>query len=399
MSGLLAWLAGVFRPHAGWYALIAALALTALGVVAIDTVSPFYASKQLQWVPLALLVMVVFMLPSPRMLGAIAYPGFLVCLGLLVFVVLPFVPRGLVPRINGATSWINLGLMNFQPSEAARVFFVLSLAWYLRFRENHRTLLGLLVPFGIMLVPVVLILKQPDLGVALVFGPTLLVMLIAAGAKLWHLGSIVALGVLAIVLNVAIVFYAPPEVQLLKPHQQMRIKSMVSLAMDDDRYVQDAAYQQDKAMTLIGAGGVMGYGAEAAETIVGFNRLPERHNDMIFAVVVNRWGLLGAWATLGMYLLLVMSMLTVAARSKEPLARLSCVGFAAMILTPAVINVGMCLGVMPITGITLPFVSYGGSSLMFSFAIVGLVMNFASRKPRAMSRPSFEFDHADEIFQ
>ncbi|MEM8875650.1 MAG: FtsW/RodA/SpoVE family cell cycle protein [Planctomycetota bacterium] len=399
MNALLAWLSDVFRPHAGWYALAAALALTAMGVAAIDTVSPYYASKQTQWVPLALIVMVLFMLPSARLLGAIAYPGFVFCLILLVFVILPFVPRGLVPRINGATSWINLGLMNFQPSEAARVFFVLSLAWYLRFRENHRTLLGLLVPFGIMLVPVLLILKQPDLGVALVFGPTLLVMLIAAGAKLWHLGSIVALGVLAIGVNVAIVFYAPPDLQLLKPHQQMRIKSMVSLAMDDDRYVQDAAYQQDKAMTLIGAGGVSGYGRDAAETIVRYNRLPERHNDMIFAVIVNRWGLLGAWAMMGMYLLLVMSMLTVAARSKDPLARLSCVGFASMILTPATINIGMCLGVMPITGITLPFVSYGGSSLLFSFAIVGLVMNFASRKPRAMARPSFEFDHADAIYQ
>ncbi|MEM9753602.1 MAG: FtsW/RodA/SpoVE family cell cycle protein [Planctomycetota bacterium] len=399
MSALIAWLTDVFRPHAGWYALGAALALTGLGVLAIDTVSPYYASKQMQWVPLALIVMVMFMLPGSRTLGVIAYPGFAVCLLLLVFVILPFVPRGLVPRINGATSWINLGLMNFQPSEAARVFFVLSLAWYLRFRDNHRTLFGLLVPFVIMLVPVALILKQPDLGVALVFGPTLLVMLIAAGAKLWHLGSIVALGILAIAVNVAIVFYAPPDLQLLKPHQQMRIKSMVSLAMDDDRYVQDAAYQQDKAMTLIGAGGLSGYGEEAASTIVRYNRLPERHNDMIFAVIVNRWGLLGAWATMGLYLLLVMSMLTVAARSKEPLARLSCVGFASMILTPATINIGMCLGVMPITGITLPFVSYGGSSLLFSFAIVGLIMNFASRKPRKMARPSFEFDHADAIYQ
>jgi cell division protein FtsW (lipid II flippase) len=279
------------------------------------------------------------------------------------------------------------------------VFFVLSLARYLRFRENHRTLPGLLVPFGITLVPAMLILKQPDLGVALVFGPTLLVMLIAAGAKLWHLGAFIGLGVLAIALNIGLVLYGPESMQILKPHQQDRIRSVISLAQDDDRMVQDEAYQQDKSITLIAAGGVTGYGAEAASTVIGFNRLPERHNDMIFAVVVNRWGLLGAWAMLGMYLLLVMAMLAVAGRSKDPLARLTCVGFAAMILTPATINIGMCLGLMPITGITLPFVSYGGSSLLFSFAIIGLVMNFAATKPRAMARPSFEFDDADAIYQ
>ncbi len=399
MNAWLDYLRDVFRLHAGWAALLAALGLTFLGVSAIDTVSPYYASKQTQWVPIALVVMVLFMLPHPRDLGRLAYPGFVVCVLLLVFVILPFVPRGLVPRINGATSWINLGLMNFQPSEAMRVFFVLSLAWYLRYRENHRTLWGLTVPFLIMLIPVGLILKQPDLGVALVFGPTLLVMLVAAGAKLRHLFGIVGLGVLAVGVNVGIVLYAPDSMQLLEQHQQMRIKSMISLASGDDRYNQDAAYQQDKAMTLIGAGGVSGYGAEASSVIVRYNRLPERHNDMIFAVIVNRWGLFGALVTLVLYLVLVFSILGVAARSKDPLARLSCVGFAALIVTPATINMGMCVGLMPVTGITLPFVSYGGSSLLFSFAIVGLVMNFAARRPQRMARPSFEFDHADAIFQ
>ncbi len=399
MSGLRDLLVYLLRPHAGWFALLAALGLTFLGIRAIETVSPIYAAKQMRWLPIALVVMGVFMLPHPRVLGRLAYPGFILCLFLLAFVILPFAPRGLVPRINGATSWINLGVMNFQPSEAMRVFFVLSLAWYLRYRENHRRLFGLVVPFVIMLVPVGLILKQPDLGVALVFGPTLLVMLIAAGAKLRHLGAIVGLGVLAVVVNLAIIFYAPASMQLLETHQQMRIKSMVSLASGDDRYVKDAAYQQDKAMTLIGAGGLAGYGAERSEVVIRYNRLPERHNDMIFAVIVNRWGLVGAWGVLGLYLLLVMSILSVASRSKDPLARLSCVGLAAMIVTPATINVGMCIGLMPVTGITLPFISYGGSSLMFSFAMVGLVMNFAGRRPQRLARPSFEFDHGDEMFQ
>ncbi len=406
MSDWLDNLLRFLRPNAAWVALGAALLLTWVGVEAIGTVRADYAARQFQWLPLALIVLVVFMLPHPKLLGPLAYPGLLFCLLLLVFVLLSFVPRTVVPRINGATSWINLGVMNFQPSEATRVFFVLALAWYLRFRDNHRTLRGLLVPFVIMLIPVGLILKQPDLGVALLFGPTLLVVLIAAGAKLRHLGTIVGLGVLLIAINVVLVSFSSPETRggsnyapWLATHQQMRIKSMLDLATGGDRYVQTAAYQQDKTMTLIGAGGAAGNGAERSAVLFDYNFIPELHNDMIFAVVVNRWGLLGAWGVLALYLVMALAILSVAARSKDPLARLSCVGFAAMILTPAVINIGMCLGWMPVTGITLPFVSYGGSSLLFSFAIIGLVLNFAARRPKPLARPSFEFDHADAIFQ
>ncbi len=382
----------LLRPNPAWVTLLAALGLTAVGIIAIDTVEPGFAAAQQRNLPIALVAMAMALIPHPRLLGHLAYPMFAFSLALLVFVLLTFVPRSIVPVVNGARSWIDLKVMYFQPSEMAKVFYVLSLAWYLRYRSSHRSLVGLLIPFAFMVVPVVLILLEPDLGTSLVFGPALFVMLVAAGAKLRHLGSLLGLGLLVIGANIAIVLYAPPDLQLLKPHQQTRIRSMISLAQGDTRYIESDAYQQHKAMTLVGAGGVTGYGQDRAGTVIRYNPLPEAHNDMIYAVIVNRWGMLGGVGTMALYALLLGSMLAVAAQSRDPFARLSCVGFAGIFFAQAVVNIGMTVGLLPITGITLPFLSYGGSSLLFSFAMIGLVLNFAARRPTLMTRPSFEFD-------
>jgi cell division protein FtsW (lipid II flippase) len=390
----------LLRPHAGWYALIAAIMLTWLGSNAIETVSPAHADVQTsRWLPVALVAMVLMMLPSPRWIGHMAYPVLVVAILLLIFVILPGVPRSIVPVRNGSTAWINLGFMSFQPSEMAKVGFVLALAWYLRFRDNHRTLFGLLVPFAIMFVPVILILKEPDLGSALLFAPTLFVMLVAAGAKLRHLGTI--LGISAAIIGVvgAITIYAPDQFQVLKGHQQDRIKAMYFDMIGDDRMADDEGYQQRTAKRMVASGGTTGYGKERASTIIDYNDLPFDYNDMIFPVIVNRWGILGGLGTMGLYGVLVTSILLVAGRSKDPFARMSCVGFAGMIFTQASINIGMTVGLMPITGITLPLISYGGSSMLFTFIMVGLVINFAARRPQMLARPSFEFDNADAIFQ
>jgi len=390
----------LLRPHAGWYALAAAIALSWIGVLAIETVKPGEAEQQARfWLPVALAVAALCVAPRPRWIGHMSYPLLVGVLIVLVLMALPFMPRSIVPVRNGARAWISLGSITLQPSEMAKVLFVLSMAWYLRYRRSYRTLRGLLVPFFIMFIPVALILKQPDLGTALLFAPALFVMLVAAGAKLRHMGMLLGLVITMVGLNVAIALWAPDSMQVLKPHQRNRIISMISLTQGDTRYIQTTAYQQNKAMTLVGAGGLTGYGAERSATIMDANNLPHAHNDMIFAVICNRWGAAGAIGVLSLYTLLVGSMLRVAARSKDPLARLTCVGFAGMIFTQVVINVGMNLGLVPITGITLPFISYGGSSLVATFIMVGLTVNFASRRPALLSRPSFEFDNPDAIFQ
>ncbi|MEM9883933.1 MAG: FtsW/RodA/SpoVE family cell cycle protein, partial [Planctomycetota bacterium] len=261
---------GLLRPNLGWVTLAAALALTAVGIAAVGTIEPGFAANQKRNLPIALLAMLVMLLPHPRVIGTLAYPAFGVALGLLVFVLLPFVPRSVVPVVNGARSWIDLKVMYFQPSEMAKVTFVLALAWYLRYRASHRSLAGLLPPFLFMLVPVGLIIVEPDLGQSLAFGPALLAVLVAAGARLRHLLSLLLLAVLVVAVNVAVVLYAPPSLQLLKPHQQQRISSMIKLASGDLSEVQDAAYQQHKAMVHSGAGGVIGHGPDRTATLFAY---------------------------------------------------------------------------------------------------------------------------------
>jgi cell division protein FtsW (lipid II flippase) len=391
-------LRALLKPNAAWFALAAAMALSVIGIFAIGTADPQYAPVQAQWLAIGLLVMVACLLPHPRAIGVTAGPLLVLTLVLLVLVIAPGVPRWLVPVRNGARCWINLRFMMFQPAELAKIVFILALARYLRYRENHRYFIGLLIPFLIMFIPVGLIVKQPDLGSALLFPPAVMGVLVAAGARLRHLCALLAIGILLVALNVAAIYMLPKH-PVLKPHQVNRIRAMISQAQGDTRYVKTIGYQQDKAMTLVGAGGASGYGAARAPLIVRLNSLPEDHNDMIFAVIVNRWGAVGGLATIGCYLVLVLSFLTVAGAVKDPFARLACVGFTGMLFTQASINIAMTLGIMPITGITLPFVSYGGSSLLSCFAMVGLVMNFASRRPAPLTRPSFEFDNADAIYQ
>lgn len=377
--------------HPALLAAGAAVALTVIGIVVNLPSHHGYAMAQLKWLVIALAAMVAFVVPHPRVIGLAAFPLSVVLLLLLLVLVLPGMPRWIVPVRNGTRAWIDFKLMMFQPSEVAKIVFVLAVARYLRFRENYRTLKGLLVPFCIMFVPVLLILKQPDLGTAILFAPALFAMLVAAGARLKHLGMLAGLAIMVVVVNVAAIYLLPDNMQLLRPHQRDRIVAMISQARGETRYIDGKGYQQYKSMTLAGSGQMFGYGDEQSQRIVDNNKLPEDHNDMIFAVITNRWGMAGAVGVLGLFAVMVGGFLMTAAMTKDPFARLSAVGFAGLLFVQMVINIGMNIGLLPIIGITLPFVSYGGSSLVATFLMVGLVLNFAVQKQDILVRPSFEF--------
>ncbi|MEX0885939.1 MAG: FtsW/RodA/SpoVE family cell cycle protein [Phycisphaeraceae bacterium] len=376
--------------HPGWWGLLAALALVGIGIMAIATVAPELAAAQgIRWLPIALVAAAVCFLPHPRVLGLTSYAIAAASLALLLVLLLPFMPRAIVPVIHGARRWIDLQFMLAQPSELAKVALVLALAWYLRYRESYRTLRGLLVPWLIVMVPLALVVKQPDLGTAMIFLPTVGAMLVAAGARLRHLGALASVGVIVIGANVSLVYFdAPQSMRVLRPHQEARIAAMLWPERHRDR----GAYQQHVATMLVGAGGVTGLGEERSRTLLRFNHLPEAHNDMIFAVIANRWGLVGCGIVIALYIVIVLSACAVAGRSRDPFAKLVCVGFAAMIFAQAAIHMGITVGLLPVTGLTLPFVSYGGSSLVATFAMVGLILNFASRRPTPLARASFEFD-------
>ena len=376
------WLQPILLPNVGWISMFAAIGLTAVGILAIDYISPGYAAQQLKFVPLALIVMALFAAPSHRRLMDISYPFMLLILVCLVILLLPFMPREFVPVRNGAKRWFNLQVITVQPSEVAKIAYVLTLAVYLRFRENYRRFLGLLLPLIGTFIPMGLILKEPDLGTALIFMPVFFAMVIAAGAKLRHVFAIITVGLILM----------PAMYPLLQPHQKKRIIAMVSEIRGDTQHRAGIGFQGYRAQTLVGAGQVAGHPEQHAANLVRYNRLPERHNDMIFAVVCTRWGALGGAVVLLLYTALIAGGLLSAALNKEPFARLVAVGIVTIIFTQMFVNIGMTIGILPITGLTLPFVSYGRASLLTSFMMIGLLLSVSARRRMIFSHRYFEYD-------
>ncbi|MEO0482496.1 MAG: FtsW/RodA/SpoVE family cell cycle protein [Planctomycetota bacterium] len=368
---------------------IAALGLCLIGVYAIDlgeSAAPSSlsrtATRQCVYIAVGLIAAIAVVIPSPRLLRRLAWPGFLGCIGLLVFLLVPFVPESIVTPRNGARGWINFGVADFQPAEVTKIAFVLVIAGYLRFRTEHRTFRGLL-PLGLVtFVPVALITLQPDLGTSSLFIPALFAMLVAAGARLRHLALIVAMAALA----------APAVYPVLKPHQKQRFVALFRQIQGDRTTAYDINFQSFTAQTLVGAGRIEGVPDVKARALVRYSRLPEAHNDMVFAVIVTRFGFAGGLVVLALFGLWVVGALVTAAQSREPQHRLICVGCAGFIVAQMFINVGMTVGLLPIIGITLPFVSFGGSSMLTCWLMTGLVMHAAVRRPRGPMRPSFEFD-------
>jgi rod shape determining protein RodA len=376
----IAWL------NAGWLAVGGALMLSVLGITAIATTAPGLAARQIAFLCVSLLGAAAAATPHYKVLRRFSMPFMLVVLALLVFVLIPQVPETIVRPRNGARRWINLHLMDFQPSELAKIAYILALASYLRYRKNYRRFLGLLLPLAFTFIPLGLILIEPDLGTAMLFLPTLFAMLIAAGAKLRHLVVIIALGLSA----------APLTYPMLEPHQKDRINALYYQLRGDDRYVQGIGLQGDRAMMLIGAGGVTGVGPLRAHDLVIHNKLPEEHNDMVFAVICCRWGLIGGVGLWGMFGLCALGGIATAAQCRDPFGRLVAVGIVAVLFAQMAINTGMTLGLLPITGMTLPFVSYGGSSLVSTWLMIGLLLNIGLRRPQFMMREAFEFEQDED---
>jgi len=383
------WRALADAPGA-WLTVFASLALSLAGVMAIDLgdaaralhdgLGPT-AVKQVLFLGIGISAAALIAVPHYRLLGYLATPFMIAVVGALVFLLIPAVPTWLVKARNGARSWIDVGPVDVQPSELAKIAFVLVLARYLRFRANHRTLAGLIPPALIAVVPIALITLQPDLGTALLFVPALFAILVAAGMKLKHLAIIVLAATLA----------APAAYPLLRPHQKARITGLLRQFQGDTSGDRDINMQSIVAQRLIGSGATVGPGAERAAALLKYNHLPERHNDMIFAVIVGRFGLLGGAGIMACYLAWVVGAFITAAATREPFGRLVAVGLAAFVAAQAFINIGMNVGLLPIIGITLPFVSYGGSSLVTVWVMTGLVFSVALRRPRPPIRHSFEF--------
>ncbi len=374
--------------HAGWVVLLTALALSLIGIYAIDVATHInpagpldlsaLAWKQIVFSILGVLGAVVIALPHYKLFAYFTWPIAFLSLGLLVFLLLPGVPSWLVTPINGARAWINLPLFNLQPSEPAKIAFVLFMALYLRQRDPPESFLSLFPPGLLTLVPIGLITLQPDLGTACLFVPSLFGMLVTAGARLRHLALIVVLASLA----------APAAWPFLMPHQKARFVALVQQVKGDRSQEHDINFQSFTAQRLIGAGGLSGQPDDKARALIRFNRLPEAHNDMIFSVISTRFGVVGAVGVIWLFLTYFAGALGVAAMCKDRFGRIVAVGIAAFIAAQVVINIGMNIGLLPIIGITLPFLSYGGSSMLTCWLMTGLLFNIAMRRELTPYNPA-----------
>jgi cell division protein FtsW (lipid II flippase) len=386
-----------------WVAIAVLSSLGWISILARSEMDERFASdpkKQLLFIVIGGGCMLLMQSFHYRHIGRFAWGFYILSLLLLIYTIMPGVPSSGflgVPEINGARAWINFGLLSFQPAELTKVSFCMVLARYLRYRSNYRTLGGLLPPFALALVPLVLILKQPDLGTAMVFIPALFVMLFVAGARLKHLLAIVGMGLLL----GPMAWLAGPKEQtgmgfdlpllrrlpvLVKEYQRSRVYAMFS---DDPAIMRKTGFQQEQALTAFGSGGVSGRGA--LNITVG-RTVPEAHNDMIFALIGEQFGFIGSVLLLGAYLILFATGIEIASATRDPFGRLMAVGIISLLAGQTFLNLMVALRLMPVTGVTLPFVSYGGSSLLASFIAAGFLLNIGQNRPVVMANDSFEFD-------
>lgn len=269
---------------------------------------------------------------------------------------------------RGSRRAFDLPFFSFQPSELGKLLLVLALAGFVidgarRGSERQRTVRYLCLG----LAPAAFVFLQPDLGTALVYGAITLAVMYVGGVRWTHLATIGA----ALAALVAVVLVVAPAVgtPVLKDYQQERLTSFLNPSADPG----DAGYQQNQAMIASGAGQVTGRGDRATQTRLDF--VPERHTDFIFAVIGERYGFLGAAFVLSLYALLIWRALRIVTLSKNSYGTLVAGGIAAMLLFQVFVNVGMNLGIMPITGIPLPLMSYGGSSVLATLFAVGVLQS------------------------
>lgn len=272
---------------------------------------------------------------------------------------------------NGATSWLDVGPIRVQPSEFAKPLMVVVLAGFFAEKAvgEHEVFLKAL---GIMAVPTLLVLVQPDLGTATVFGAVFVVMAYVAGARLIQIGGIVLAAIASMVLGV--------KLGILEEYQVARLTSFMSPSESGD-----LGYQVAQSKMAIGSGGITGKGFDAT-TLANLGFLPEDHTDFIFSNLAERFGFVGSMALVLLFFLLIWRILHVATISRDRFGVLIAVGIGTMFLFHILVNIGMTMGIMPVTGIPLPFISYGRSSLVVSVMSLGLLQSIAMRSRSEASK-------------
>ena len=321
-----------------------------------------FVKRQLTFLAVALIVLMLAASFDYRLLKV--YAG-IVYVSSLVLLVLVRTPIG--TSVKGAQRWFELFGFQLAPSEVAKLALIAMLAAFLSEVRGELTVQDVFRTAALAAIPALLVFLQPDLGSSIVFAAILVGVLVVAGARARYLGLLALTAVVLIV--------AGFQVGLVREYQIERLRAF----LDPASVSEDALHNREQAEIAIGSGGLMGVGyLKGSQTNLDF--VPEQHTDFVFTVVGEEFGFAGAVVLLSLYGLLLWRALRVAMLSRDPFGTYLAAGIASMLALQMFVNVGMNVGIMPITGIPLPFVSYGGSSLLLNFAAVGLLLNVHMRR-------------------
>jgi rod shape determining protein RodA len=360
-----------------WVLLSAVAGIVAYGLWAIAGITQhdvagnpnYYVVRQVSFVAVGALALLVAAVIDPAVYhrySRLLYAG---TVGLMVFVFLAG------PVTRGSRRWLDLGPFRFQPSEFGKLLLVLFLAAFLA--DHYRRVAAgdprvTLAAIGLALVPIGLVFLQPDFGTALVYGVALLAVLFIAGTR-WI--QLAAIGAVVLIGALSILWFLPAAgVHVLKPYQLDRLIGFTNPSKDPS----GSTYNVNQSITAVGAGGVRGRGVAGA-TQTNLDYLPEHATDFAFASLAEQRGFLGASVLLLLYLLVVWRGLRIVTLARDAFSAIVAGAIVAMLLFEVFVNVGMTMGIAPITGIPLPFVSVGGSSMIANLAAIGILLAIYAR--------------------
>jgi len=332
--------------------------------------SPLYY-KQLLWVSIGVIIMFLALIPDYHTVGRYAYLLYAASLFLLLLVMV-------IGRTGvGAQRWLAIGPFAFQPSELAKLSLTLAPARY--FAEDPKRggycLRDLAIPGVMVLIPLVFVLKQPDLGTALILTLTSALIVMIAGLRMRSAFIMILIG--AIIVS-AVFLVSPVRNKIwgsLKPYQQNRIRAFIDPGSDP----LGSGYHANQSKIAVGSGQITGRGfRKGTQSQMAF--LPERHTDFIFAVIAEERGFIGTGLMILLYLVLLLIGVDAAKNAKDRLGVLMASGIVSMISLYVFINVGMAVGIVPVVGVPLPLVSYGGTSIITTFISLGLLLNIQTRR-------------------
>jgi rod shape determining protein RodA len=352
-----------------WHVALLVIAISGIGVWNLASASrSAHAAvwvSQATWMGAGAFLFLLVVLVDYRHFQRLAWVAY----GGVVLLLVVVLVKGRV--VMGARRWITYGPVNFQPSELAKIAVMLALAaWFARDldrdpRRSPYRLRGVLMPSLLTLLPAVLILREPDLGTALVVVAIGATVILVAGVR-WKAA------VLVLAVTVAGTFALWPH---LKPYQKKRIETFLNPEGD----VLGAGYHATQSMIAVGSGQGFGKGwGQGTQTLLSF--LPEQHTDFIFSVWAEEHGFVGALLLLALYLALVASGITIAMNARDRFGRFLAAGATAMVFWQAFVNMGMVTGVLPVVGVTLPLMSYGGSSVMVVYLAMAMLANVGTRR-------------------